>query len=131
MRKWLSVLLLLSFIVSFAGCSRTEKPVTYEEVGAAYEVAGYDVWYNQWDDQPFDRSIRATDPETGEYIYFHFFATPQEAKNYADTREYNVLIWLFTVIHGDPCWLTTVTYQNIEIEYDHSYLYEPFEKLIH
>ena len=64
------------------------------------------------------------------YIFFYFFDTHEQANAYAKTREYNVLIWLFSAIYGDPSWLTTKVYNQIEIEYDQAYLYEPFEKLL-
>ena len=39
-------------------------------------------------------------------------------------------MWLFSAIYGDPTWLETECYRNIEIEYDDDDLYVPFEELI-
>ena len=130
MRRFLVIFMAFALLLTFCGCSKSEKVISCGDVIAAYEEAGYEVWHSEWENQDFTYSVQANDPKTGEYISFHFFETSEEAEVYAETRQYHVLIWIFSVIYGDPSWLTTKTYQNIEIEYDHSYLYEPFQKLI-
>ena len=130
MKRCLVFLMLSALLLSLCGCNKSEKTLSCEDVVAAYEKAGYQVFHSEWENLDFSCSVQATDPKTGEYISFHFFENAEEAEAYADSRQYNVVIWLFSVIYGDPSWLTTKTYQNIEIEYDHSYLYKPFKDLI-
>ncbi len=134
MVRIVSIILLTCLVLSaLASCKNGEiKEITPEQVVMAYEEAGYDVWYSEEDDDPIEgerHTVRATH-ENGDYIFFHFFDSVENAEAYADTRQYNVVIWLFSVIYGDPSWLTTETYGNIEIEYDNKDLYEPFEELI-
>lgn len=127
------ILLACVLFVSLASCKNGEiKDITPEEVALAYEEAGYDVWHSEEDDDPIEGQIytvRATH-ENGDYIFFHFFDSVENAEAYADTREYNVFVWLFSVIYGDSSWLNTETYGNIEIEYDNKDLYKPFKELI-
>lgn len=130
---WSLMLVISILFASLASCSKGEiKEITPEDVVAAYENAGYEVWQSEEDDDSIEGeryTIRATH-ENGDYIFFHFFDSEENAEAYADTRWYNVLIWLFSVIYGEPSWLTTDTYGNIEIEYDDKTLYEPFKELI-
>ena len=132
MKKFFAVLLSFALLFPVCGCSENQREITCEEVIAAYENAGYEVWHsdNHSSTLNYVCCIQADDPETGEYISFHFFKTEEEAEAYADERQYHILIWMFSVIYGDPSWLTTKTYRNIEIEYDHSYLYKPFKGLL-
>lgn len=132
--RFISLILLASIIAaSFISCSKKEiKEITPEEVISAYEEAGYEVWDSEEDDDPVlgeRHTVKATH-ENGDYIFFHFFDSAENAEQYADTREYNVLIWLFSAIYGEPHWLNTETYGNIEIEYDNKDLYKPFKELI-
>ncbi len=133
-RKLMAVtLILLLFCGTFAGCSqKSGRAVSCDEVIKAYEDAGYEVLHNSAEDGDYDWQcyVRATDAETGDYIFLYFFETPEQAESYGDTRQYHVLLWVFSVIYGDPSWLTTKVYQNIEIEYDRAELYKPFQKLI-
>lgn len=128
-------IILLAFLVftTLASCKNKEiKEITPEEVIAAYDEAGYDVWHSEEDDDPIEGeryTVRATH-ENGDYIFFHFFDTAKNAEAYAEKREYNLLLWLFSAIYGEPHWLKTKTYGNIEIEYADKELYEPFKELI-
>lgn len=133
--RFVSIILLACVLfVSLASCKNGEiNDITPEEVALVYEEAGYDVWCSEEDGDPVEGekryTVRATH-ENGDYIFFHFFDSAEDAEAYADTREYNVLVWLFSAIYGDLSWLSTETYGNIEIEYDNKDLYEPFEELI-
>ena len=51
----------------------------------------------------------------------------EEADNYADERDWNILLYFFSELFGDSLWLKTKSYNNIAIEYDQSELYKPFE----
>ena len=133
--KKLTAFLLAFLCLFFVACNtvvETEKTITCDDVIAAYEDAGYEIFHKEATEQDEGEVcyVKATDIETDEYIFFYFFETHEEAVAYGETRQYNVLIWLFSVIYGDPSWQTTKVYNNIEIEYDKAYLYEPFQELI-
>lgn len=118
----------------FVGCADQNKPIkkiSCDEIADAYEAAGYEVFHNhQAGFESYDCYVRATDTQSGDYIYILNFDSAQAAKEYAESRKFNVLLWLFTVIYGDPSWLHTTTYDHYEIEYDNASLYDPFAKLI-
>lgn len=133
--KRISAWLLVFLCLFFVGCNttvKTEKVVTCSNVIAAYKEAGYEVFHKESTTEDWDWVcyVKATDLETDDYIFFYFFETHEEAVAYSEERQYNVLIWLFSVIYGDPSWLTTKVYNNIELEYDNGSLYEPFQDLI-
>ena len=128
-------LLLVFVCLFFAGCNtttKTDKSIACGDVIAAYEQAGYEVFHKEAtaEDGEWVCYVKASNTATQEYIFFHFFETHEEAVAYSKEREYNVLIWLLSVLYGDPSWLTTKVYNNIEIEYDNSSLYEPFKELL-
>lgn len=127
------ILLTCVLFTTLASCKSGEtKDITPEEVISAYEEAGYEVWSQEEDDYPIEGeryTVKATH-ENGDYIFFHFFDSVENAEAYAEEREYNILLWLFSAIYGDPSWLSTETHGNIEIEYDNKDLYEPFGELI-
>ena len=119
-----------------ASCSDKEikkiREITPEDVITAYEAAGYEVWHGEAVNDPIKGKhyyVQANH-ENGDYIYFSFFDSSENAEAYADEREWNILLWLFSAIYGDPSWLTTEAYGNIEIEYDNKKLYEPFKDLV-
>ncbi len=129
MGKILVGLLLTALLLS--GCSAAVREVDCNEIAAAYEAAGYEVFHQDPSALgDFECYMVATDEKTGESIYFHRFPTAVEAESYADARQYNVLLWGLSVLYGDPSWLHTTTYGVYEIEYDNDALYEPFADLI-
>ncbi len=127
MKRIIACLLLVVLMLS--GCNTVERDITCQEIIAAYEEAGYEVFHNEDEGFDYDCYIKVEN-EDGDSIYFHRFATPAEAQSRAETRQYNVLIWLFSVIYGDPMWVHTTTYGCYEIEYTSEELYDPFEELI-
>ena len=115
----------------FAGCQKEERPVSCEEVIAAYEEAGYNVSHRDYPEREYGYVCEVTIEEAdGDSIRFHFYETEEEAQAEAEERQWNGILWLFSAIYGDPTWLETECYQNIEIEYDDDDLYEPFKELI-
>ncbi len=131
MKKWVCFALILVCILSMGGCAKEPKAVTCEEVVAAYEAAGYTPFHKHpAEGYDYDCYITVEDEERDEQIFFHFFSTVEAAESYAETRQYNVLLWLFSAIYGKPSWLNTEAYQNIEIEYIGSAIYKSFDKLI-
>ena len=137
MSKLLKLLYLfcaISAIVTlFASCAKSNetKEITCSDVITTYEEAGYDVWHKEYDDieNGVVCNVKASS-ENGEYIYFSFFESSEEAEKYKEEREYSILHWALSGIYGDSSWITTKAYRNIEIEYDNSDLYEPFKKLV-
>ena len=133
MKRFLSLFILLTMALSmFAGCKgKEEREISCEEVIAAYEAAGYEVWHRDYPEKEYGYvcTVRIEE-EDGDSIEFHFYETNEEAQAEAEERRWNGLLWMFSVIYGDPTWLKTECYRNIEIEYDDDDLYEPFKELI-
>ena len=132
MKKLTAAILLVAMVLSlFSGCQEEARPVSCEEVIAAYEAAGYDVSHRDYPEKEYGYLCEVTiEEEDGDSIRFHFHETNEEAEAEAEERRWNSVLWLFSVIYGDPTWLKTECYQNIEIEYDDDSLYEPFKELI-
>ena len=131
-KRWICAALAL-LVLCLSACSPTEKrEVTCGEVAAAYEDAGYQVLHKDTATQDWEWNcyVRAEDPETEEYIFFYFFDTEEEAKSYAKTNQWSALLWVFSVIFGEPTWVMTETYNNIEYEYSDSEFIKPFRELI-
>ncbi len=125
-----AILLCVCSVLAVTGCAREQRAVTCEQVVAAYEKEGYEVFHNHSSQTGgIICYVSATD-DNGEDIFFEFYETDGQAQAKADGRQYNALIWVFSVIYGDPMWVHTTTYRNIEIEYTDKELYEPFAKLV-
>ncbi len=127
-KRMLCIFLCIVFALPLFGCKGEQREITCEEVVTAYKEAGYSVSHFH-DQEGYDFTCDVSiENDDGETIYFYFYETAEEAE--ANHREYHVLIWLFSVIYGDPTWVYTETYRNIEIEYTDKALYEPFAELI-
>lgn len=132
MKKWILLLLTAAILLGCTGCSNEKPEITCRQVIAAYEQAGYEIFHKDTttEDYEWDCYIKATHPDSGDYIMFHFFGSPEAAESYADTRQWNWATWLYTLACFQPTWLTTETYNNIEIEYSDGDLYKPFQTLL-
>lgn len=131
MKKYLVILLCLSLLLSMAGCGGSQRKVSCDDVIAAYEAAGYSVSHRDYAEEEYGyRCVVTIEESDGDSIRFHFYKTAEAAEAYASQRQWNGLLWLFSVIYSDPTWLKTETYQNIEIEYDDADLYKPFKQLV-
>ncbi len=113
-----------------SGCSGEQREVSCGDVVAAYEASGCAVFHNHPADLLNIVCYIEVESDAGKRISFEFFETEKEAGEYASERQYNAVIWLFSVIYGEPTWVHTTTYRNIEIEYTDKSLYEIFDKLI-
>ncbi len=102
--------------------------VTCEEVAATYEDAGYNVFHNHAPELENKVCYIEVNNNDDEQIIFYFYETAEEAE--ADQLDWNGLLWLFSVVYGDPTWVHTETYQNIAIEYTDQDLYTVFSNLI-
>lgn len=137
MKIKLILILSLFFSVTFlASCDSqnitSDKEITCEDIIKVYEEAGYDIFHKETTDQDYDWEcyVKCTAPDSDDYIFFYIFDTNEEAVNYADEREWNILLYFFSELFGDSSWLKTKSYNNIAIEYDQNELYVPFESLI-
>lgn len=123
-------LLLLMLPAMLGGCRSETREITCEEVIAAYEQAGYDVAHRDYPEQEYGYLCEITiEDEDGDSLRFHFYGTADEAKAEAKEREWNGLLWLFSAIYGDPTWLESESYRNIQIEYTDDDLIKPFREL--
>ena len=133
MKKLVAMILLAAMVLSlFAGCRKEDpRPVSCGEVIAAYVAAGYEVWHRDYPEKEYGYVCMVRiEEEDGDSIEFHFHETNEEAQAEAEERQWNGLLWMFSAIYGDPTWLKTECYRNIEIEYDDDDLYEPFKELV-
>ena len=134
MKRFLALLLCAMLLLSCTACSvDQQKEITCQDVINAYENAGYQTWHLEEDDSDCGEVcyVKVFDNDSDEYIYFEFFDSEESAKAYADQRQWNVALWLFSLIYSDPQWLITKTYGNIEYEYRAGTdLIKPFNDLI-
>jgi hypothetical protein len=131
MKKFLALLLVTA--VLFSGCSsQYHTDVTREEIVAAYETAGYNVWTNTYENKLETGAIayvQANHPD-GDYIYFTFFESEEDAKAYEIELDHPVMKGLFSVIFGDPSWERLETYGCIVVSYTNPDFFDPFEELL-
>ena len=137
MKIKLILILSLFFSVTFlASCDSqnitSDKEITCEDIIKVYEEAGYEIFHKETTDENYNWNcyLKCTAPDSDDYIFFYIFDTNEEAVNYADEREWNILLYFFSELFGDSSWLKTKSYNNIAIEYDQNELYVPFESLI-
>ena len=127
------VLALIMFLSCLTGCQANEvTQLTCDQIIAAYEKAGYEIFHKDTAAEEYAWAcyVKAEDKESGEYIFFHFFDSEDAAKAYADTQQWNVVLWLYSLISSQPTWITVKTYGNIEYEYSNSALIGPFQELL-
>ena len=132
MKRLIALLLLISLLMF--GCTAPDyrDDITLEEIVAAYEAAGYSVWWEVYEEK-LDigeiGSIQANHPN-GEYIYFSFFKSEEEAKAYKEEYYHPSAMWLFSVIYGQPSWLCWEVYGCFVVQYDDPELFKPFQELL-
>ena len=135
MKRFIAFVLAFVGLFLFAACNTvtaSDTVIECADVIAAYEEAGYEIFHKDASAEDFEWvcCVKATDADTQNSIYFYFFETHKAAVAYSETRQYNSLIWLFSVIYGNPSWMTTKVHNEIEIEYDDGDLYKPFKSLL-
>lgn len=137
MRKIFTLLLVLLLALSVAGCGKetAQKDISCEDIIQAYEYAGYYVshgaHHNEADSvhQCFIRADVSEEPGN-DYIYFVTFFNAEDAEEAAENDKYNLIIWLYAAVSGEPRWLKSGTYGKIEYSYYNSDLIKPFYELI-
>ena len=124
MKKIISIILLLSFALSFTACGNSEpKEITCEEIIAAYEAAGYSVLYHgHEDDEVYNDlgiycSFEIRDPNNVDnYVYIDRYFTEEHAKTANKEQQFNPILWMFFGIFGEWRWLHVGSYGDIEYE---------------
>ena len=127
--------MIMAFVLAISflsGCRAEEKDISCADVVAAYEKAGYQVFHKDTATEDYDWEcyVKAQPKDSDDYIFFYFFDSEDAAEEYANTRQWNAVLWLYSLVSFQPTWLTTKTYGNIEYEYDNSDLVKPFNDLI-
>ena len=120
-------------VLCLSGCGEKEhKQITCEDVAAAYEAAGYAVFHADAaaEDADWLCYLWAEDTDSDEAVYFYFFADPAAAQAYAESRQWNVVLWLYSLAMFNPIWVNAKTYENIAYEYSDSDLIKLFNVLI-
>ena len=137
MKKIISIILLLSFALSFTACGNSTEPkeISCEEIIAAYEDAGYFVTHGEHKDEAESSQLcyikaSLTEDSDSDYIYFITCFTEEQAEEAAETDKYNLAVWLYATVSGESRWLKTGTYGKIEYSYYNSKLIKPFNELI-
>lgn len=136
MKKCLLLIFTLLLLFTLISCDNdntiAEKEITCDDIIEVYKEAGYEIFHKETTDQDYDWNcyVKCTAPDSDDYIFFYIFDTNEEAVNYADGRDWNILLYFFSELFGDPSWLKTKSYNNIAIEYDQKELYKPFESLL-
>ena len=133
MKKKILLLAILMTLTSLTSCGYN-KEITCQDVINVYEEAGYGVFHSVTTDSngyDWDCYVKCTALNSDDAIYFHFFETKEEAEAYSSEGEWNILLYLYSIIVADePIWVTTKTYNNIAIDYTDYYTYKPFKTLI-
>lgn len=136
MKKFIYLIFTMLLLITFTSCSNdnivSEKEITCEDIIKVYEEAGYEIFHKETTGQEYSWNcyVKCTVPDSDDYIFFYIFETNEEAEEYAEKRNGNVLLYFFSGLYGDASWLKTKSYNNIEIEYDENYLYKPFKSLM-
>ena len=130
-RKWIAFFLLI--ILLFNGCAATGKDVTREEIIAAYEKAGYEVWSRVYD-EPMEYGlmgyIKAQHPD-GDYIYFSIFETEEQAKAYKQEFYHPMAHGLFLSIFAGEVYVPKwEVYGCFVVQYENPEFFQPHEKLV-
>ena len=137
MKKIISIILLLSFVLSLTACCNSTEPkeISCEEIIAAYEDAGYYVTHGEHKDEAEGSQLcyikaSLTEDSDSDYIYFITCFTEEQAEEAAETDKYNLAVWLYATVSGESRWLKTGTYGKIEYSYYNPKLIKPFNELI-
>lgn len=136
MKKIISIILLLSFALSFTACGKSEqKEISCEDIIKAYEDAGYYVTHGEHKTQAessqlcYIKANMSEDPDS-DYIYFITCFNEEQAEEAHETDKYNLAIWLYATVSGESRWLKSGTYREVEYSYYNSEMIKPFKELI-
>ena len=137
MKKIIAILLLLFLALSLTACGNSEpKEITCEEIIAAYDDAGYNVFHNHDDPVYYDLNqycyIKISDPDDPEnnYLYVTRYFTEEDAKAAAEDLEFNPVLWGFFCIFGEWRWLHTGYYGDLTYETFDKKMIKPLKELM-
>ena len=137
MKKLISIVLLLTFIVCLTACDNSSEPreISCEDIIKAYEEAGYYVTHGEHRDESESTHLcyikaNLTEDSDSDYIYFITCFTEEQAEEAAKTDKYNLAVWLYATVCGESRWLKSGTYGKIEYSYYNPKLIKPFNELI-
>ena len=132
MKGYKLLLLLLVVILLCSACTPNCEDISAVEIIEAYEAAGYQVAFGEYD-EAMDLGqigyIQATYPN-GDYIYFSIFESKEAAQTYKDEFYHPGMISLFSVILGDPSWPRWKVHGCIVAEYHDPDRYEIFKTIL-
>ena len=137
MKKIISIILLLSFLLSLTACGNSTEPkdISCEDIIKAYENAGYYVTHGEHKTEADSSQLcyikaSLTEDSDSDYIYFITCFTEEQAEEAAKRDKYNLAVWLYATAVGEARWLKTGAYGKIEYSYYNSKLIKPFNELI-
>ena len=137
MKKIIAILLLLFLALSLTACGNSEpKEITCEEIIAAYDDAGYNVFHNHDAPVYYDLNqycyIKISDPDDPEnnYLYVTRYFTEEDAKAAAEDLEFNPVLWGFFCIFGEWRWLHTGYYGDLTYETFDKKMIKPLKELM-
>ena len=140
MKKGFALCLAAAFMLTcLTACNPSERievmELSCEDIIKAYEDAGYFVTHGEHKTQAESAQLcyikaSLTEDPNSDYIYFITCFTEEQAKKAAETDKYNLAVWFYAAVSGEPRWLKTGTYGKIEYSYYNSKLIKPFNELI-
>ncbi len=138
MKKIISILLLLSFVLSFTACGNSEpKEISCEEIIAAYKEAGYSVLYHGHEqDEVYNDlgqycAFEIRDPDNEDnYMYVRRYFNEEDAKAASEEERFNIILWLFFGIFGEWRWLHTGCYGDLTYSTFDRKMIKPLRELI-
>lgn len=119
---------MLISVAMLSGCSRNVDDVfSPDEVVTAYQDAQYEVFCDEIDsDYPLPYWCCVKVSQGDDYVLIYFFDNHEQAQTYSEENRYNILLYLFSVIYGDPSWWFVRCYGNTAVEYKNRNLMKPF-----
>ena len=135
MRKFISVILLLSIAVCFGSCEKTEaepREISCDTILDAYSDAGYMLeFHKHYDDEKFWCFIDVKDSESADanHLYIYRYSSAEKAKEANDEMKYNVAVWLIFGLSGEWRWLNSGYYGDIQYSSYSSEMIEPLLSL--
>ena len=131
MKRMISVALVL-LLLCLCGCSDYRTDITREEIISAYEDAGYTVYSGEYDEvteNGVTGYVRADHPN-GEYIYFSFFRSEAEAREYNNQIDRPFANLLISSVFGEPTLIYAKYYGCVVVTYDNANHFDPFKGLL-
>ena len=136
MKKIISIILLLSFALSFTACGNSAEPkeISCEEIIAAYEDAGYFISYHSHSEDSEEYYcyiiIYENEDSTSDLVEITLYNTAEGAKEAAENKRYNIAIWIVAAMYGEFRWLRTGCYRDMVYSTFNYKMLKPIKELI-